>query len=103
MKRKQILCILCAAVRLRHKQTGQWQVRCHPYHILLFSPYSRLRHETGSYEVLEQDSQGRELVARSGDSYITTEYDDAAQKTIQYYSQGPLEGNNFTQRLDTAL
>lgn len=98
MKRKQILCILCAAAVLLTSApyTPEHAYGSEP--VKAENKENIWEDETGSYEVLEQDSQGRELVARSGDSYITTEYDDAAQKTIQYYSQGPLEGNNFTQK-----
>ena len=54
--------------------------------------------ETGLYEVLEQDGQGRELVARSGNVYLTTEYDDAHNTVTQYCSEGPLEGGNYDRK-----
>ena len=57
--------------------------------------------ETGLYEVLEQDGQGRELVARSGNVYLTTEYDDAHNTVTQYCSEGPLEGGNYDRKTTT--
>ena len=54
--------------------------------------------ETGLYEVLKQDAQGRELVARSGNVYLTTEYDDAHNTVTQYCSEGPLEGDNYDRK-----
>ena len=57
--------------------------------------------ETGLYEVLKQDAQGRELIARSGNIYLTTEYDDANNKVTQYCSEGALEGNNYDRKTTT--
>ena len=54
--------------------------------------------ETGLYEVLAQDGQGRELVARSGNVYLITEYDDAHNTVTQYCSEGPLEGGNYDRK-----
>lgn len=117
MKRKKVLCLLCAAavmltsipfaptrayasqVNQEESQIGENQSGDATDNGGTEEPTENIwEDETGLYEVLEQDAQGRELVARSGNVYFTTEYDDANSTITQYCSEGPLEGNNYDRK-----
>ena len=84
MKRKKVLCLLCAAAvmltsipyasieayasQARQADTGDLADNSGTE-----EPTEDIwEDETGLYEVLEQDEEGRELVARSGNIYLTT-------------------------------
>ena len=120
MKRKKVLCLLCAAavmftsipfaptrayasqVNQEESQIGENQSGDATDNGGTEEPTENIwEDETGLYEVLKQDAQGRELVARSGNVYFTTEYDDANSTITQYCSEGPLEGNNYDRKTTT--
>ncbi len=120
MKKKKVLCLLCAAavmltsipfaptrayasqVNQEESQIGENQSGDATDNGGTEGPTENIwEDETGLYEVLKQDGQGRELVARSGNVYLTTEYDDANSTVTQYCSEGPLEGNNYDRKTTT--
>ena len=51
------------------------------------------------YQVLEVDDKNRERLVKAGDTYITTDYDDDAGIQTVYYSEGPLNGDNYTEKI----
>ena len=53
--------------------------------------------EEPDYEVLKTDENGRDLLVRTGDVYVTSEYDDENHRVTTYYSNGPLDGDSCTQ------
>lgn len=123
MKKKKVLCLLCAAAvmltsipyapiqanasQARQAETQSGASQAEPQAggnqpgTGEESTENIWEDETGLYEVLEQDGQGRELVARSGNVYLTTEYDDAHNTVTQYCSEGPLEGGNYDRKTTT--
>lgn len=113
MRKKQVLCLLCA-VTVMAASIPYAPQRAYASEIIQEETEADSRQETedgkteniwedetGIYEIIEQDSQGRELLARSGNIYITTEYDDFLHKTVQYCSEGPLQGNNYDWKTTT--
>ena len=100
MKSKRLIGLLCAAILTVNSAAQPTYAAAHSCGILQ-EPGSEEDFEEMDYEVLKTDEKGRQLLVRIGDVYVTSEYNDENKSSVTYYSNGPLAGENYIEKITT--
>ena len=100
MKNKKWLSLFCAATIAVTSVAQPAYAAAHSCGILQ-EPGSEEDFEEMDYEVLKTDEKGRPLLVKNGGVYVTSEYEDENKSSVTYYSNGPLAGENYIEKITT--